>query len=1343
MIRQRPAEDLTFSIPVHLPKGTKFRTGAKPALLDSKGKQIDNLSAALMTDAAAANNPDAGKIGQAAIRVDGSTAVIIADADFLADPAVTYPVTVETSSEEWVGTGIDGDTHVSQVRPDGQLNNSLTWMHAGRSHSGAQTHRAYYRFNIHGTPLEGGTVSNADFRIFNYNSHDCSDTANPGIELRQIIGEWSMQSLTWSKQPSTTINGHVGNKGAYDVDCPEGEGELYYSIEQIVQEWMNGAPDRGIRLGSPIETEAQNWRTYRSYEYGGYDTYPFTPRGPVLFIEYEPGIVKQEVVVPIAYTGPDQDEPLTYAEAMAQRLETSESAPPAPTITLDQAQQLGEQTSDTHEVPSDDLLPLPEEEPEANDVTPPTVIETTPAGGAVSIGTDTTIQTVFDEPVSGTVLTLKDPAGTPVQGASESAGEDRVTIFTPAQALAPQTTYTAEVSGSRDTAGNTLAAPYTWSFTRGVGGTPTPDPTDPPPVTQTVTLPLRTDTWIDNQGGVGPASPTLWVGVYGDTDLRAVERTYLNFDTSAIADKTVVSADLKLWNSGSYGCGGSGAGIKVQRVTSAWQADALRWTNQPSVVSNGEAIARDPDGCTDGVPSNSAWTWSLTGIAQAWASGQANHGIMLRGSDESATAPEYDRGYHAAENDGDDPHPPVLTVTYVTGGGPSPTPDPTTPPPGSDTTPPTVVSVSPADGAEDVPGDAKVKVTFSEPVTGAQLTMLNLFESESVPGQASMSANNTVLTFTPSILLDSWYWLEVTDAKDSAGNTLEPYAWMFANSGWTSARSQSRSVQAAADEKPSIERLWTRPFTTEKEQRVISTLRPDFHVKVSDPLRRRSVVSIEVEHDPDAREQGAGMIWSGSSAPVSSGATATVSIPEGKLADGWRVRWRSRATAMGVAGAWSEWQSLLIRLPQSGKTSSKTEERKAVDAQAVPKTFPYNRVSWDQCWADSLAGQVRGRGNGTLSAGHSSNVYNWCAFAKMRWPVYEVTVDARTGAITSEKYVGQVKFRFSTRLYTHAGSGSTARNPEKDASSGLHGRDMLFRWRVDQIKWEGTNSTYYNAQTLRVGIAVSDKCKITAGPGVSGNHAGKEQPWRTWQADAEAEWTIHSPKNLGEGRHALSSCMIAPSASYTSPLTNVTPSGNFTEFLVQSPVVRCDTSPLITKYTGGCILIDVNPVLVFDATVKIGIRQSAKHVWDAYFHADTWTKPTINEPKKIPGRTPNGRLHRITEGAVPGLEDPDEAPTGTIRANRRNSIRQCEQLWPTVNPEPDGLDCDEFPFASTREGSLAAHGHYSVRYINNGDNRSSGNDLGPFYERQRRLAGDAFWVYPKPVAGDENLPPVR
>ncbi|MER7506715.1 hypothetical protein AB0L05_42145 [Nonomuraea pusilla] len=82
-------------------------------MLNSKGQERIELPAAPMMDAAAMNNPDTGKVGQAPIEIDGDTAALKADNAFLTDPNVTYPITVQTGSGTWVGTGIDGDTHVS------------------------------------------------------------------------------------------------------------------------------------------------------------------------------------------------------------------------------------------------------------------------------------------------------------------------------------------------------------------------------------------------------------------------------------------------------------------------------------------------------------------------------------------------------------------------------------------------------------------------------------------------------------------------------------------------------------------------------------------------------------------------------------------------------------------------------------------------------------------------------------------------------------------------------------------------------------------------------------------------------------------------------------------------------------------------------------------------------------------------------------------------------------------------------------------------------------------------------------------------------------------------------
>ncbi|MER5426279.1 DNRLRE domain-containing protein [Streptosporangium roseum] len=235
--------------------------------------------------------------------------MISPDAGFLADPTVTYPVTMVTASDTWTGTGLDGDTFVSDSYPSSSTNQSLDRIIAGKSNSGSVTWRAYIRFNIANTPLMGGTVENADLRLWNYQSNTCDSR----IIARPIITDWNINTLNLSNQPSVTGQAFAANKGAYDIDCSRGEGELYYSIEEMVQGWMDGAKDYGVRLSAVAESDITNWRWYRSSEYGYWDEY--SPRGPVLFVQYTPAPPKY-LVVPRAYEGSTPPE-TTYEEDKA------------------------------------------------------------------------------------------------------------------------------------------------------------------------------------------------------------------------------------------------------------------------------------------------------------------------------------------------------------------------------------------------------------------------------------------------------------------------------------------------------------------------------------------------------------------------------------------------------------------------------------------------------------------------------------------------------------------------------------------------------------------------------------------------------------------------------------------------------------------------------------------------------------------------------------------------------------------------------------------------------------------------------------------------------------------
>ncbi|MFF4414927.1 RHS repeat-associated core domain-containing protein [Streptosporangium sp. NPDC001559] len=107
----------------------------------------------------------------------------------------------------------------------------------------------------------------------------------------------------------------------------------------------------------------------------------------------------------------------------------------------------------------------------------------------------------------------------------------------------------------------------------------------------------------------------------------------------------------------------------------------------------------------------------------------------------------------------------------------------------------------------------------------------------------------------------------------------------------------------------SVSGLWT-----------LASAQPSFSAYGGDADSRQLRLEAQVEHDPSAAGQGAGLIWSGAG-DLSTSTCYTTSkcwiqtptVTSGKLKDGWLVRWRVRAsTSSGVAGPWSEWQAAKV-----------------------------------------------------------------------------------------------------------------------------------------------------------------------------------------------------------------------------------------------------------------------------------------------------------------------------------------------------------------------------------------------------------------------------------------------
>nr|WP_189181661.1 DNRLRE domain-containing protein [Microbispora rosea]GLJ83543.1 hypothetical protein GCM10017588_22710 [Microbispora rosea subsp. aerata] len=1371
VFRRKPDGPVTVRLPLTLPAGTKFGKGPQglPQLKDIEGKAVAAPVVLTAMDAKVEASPEQGRSSRvdAHVETSGTTSELVftPDAEFLADPAVTYPVTIAASSE-WFGGGKPADSWVSKNEPYSN-HGADGWLRAGTTQTSADIARVYLKFDTE--ELWGATVVDADLIIWNYKSGGpngalCGESLGSGIVVQRVTSEWSEGWVTWDEQPTRASETEGPNKAGYNYDasgtwCAKDEA-LWHQVTTMARAWIeNGQTNYGMVLRAVNETATTNWRQYYSSEYGGGNPYPGYRHPPTLMVEYTPA---REEIVAVWGMSPSNN---SVSDIVEEGLASVpfQNPPAVPREQMDAAALEGDGYTETQpEVMTipDGLTPEEVDEflegprPTASP-TPPSVVSTEPTAGQTGVGTNAQIKVTFSEPVVGEDITIKDAQGAAVAGSAVLEPGDTRLVFTPDQALARDTTYTAEVNGARNVMDATMS-PYTWSFTTGqtessptpspspthppTSPTPSPSPT-PPPTSTTISLPVRTDTWLDNEGWSGPDEETLWVGAYGYSTQRTIERSYLTFDTSVLLGKTITEAKLELWNSpeSSYGCGDGNSGIKVQRITAPWNVATLRWGNQPSTTNIDEAVAKDSLECTDDewAPSDVAWSWSVTGIVRAWASGQANYGLLLRGADESASAPIYDRGFESSEASGvGTSHPPVLKVTYVNGAGASPTPT-ATPTAGPDTVPPTVIRVQPEDEAENVPANTKVKVTFSEPVTDAQFYLLDIFTETDVPGTVSMSDNNTVLTFTPGVPLDSIYWAEVSEVKDAAGNTMtDPYGWLFSvGSLWLQNGQQSAATRAARDAKPSVAKMWTRSVKS-KDGAVVTSTTPQLMVKASSPKKRPSTVEVEIAHDPKGRSQGTGLIWSGSARSSSSGTVGMVQVPKGVLKDGWEVRWRARVTAAGVSGGWSDWESFAIDTSGFGAGSTEQARLGALAATYSASNFKYDRIKDnDDCKANGRS--AYGYVNKVLmnKKGYTRNRFSYCVtymagLVKFKYDKYGRVKKNIWG---DPEYTDAVWFPMILIGRTYQGS----RTIEFDL------------WVDDAIVTDGEifKTANFTIGMTGTGYPNANACRGIASGSTRTSYTGNADYWDDRTVSFKFDSYVDAASAGPDNPELIGTCTTRTTIALAG-LTGIRETQKHPE---QS--IRCD-SAIYVGYQQGCIFDHEMPSIA----LKEALYPNAySHISAAYLSPNS-THPNANDhvnawppdlprttPKNIPGFSKDNPIHRLYE------------PDGKRKSrNRGRSQSACRwsyyPSWNGKNPPSfpwvtQGLECDEFPFASTYEGAWVwwqenppkdvrdykPRGvNYSVKPIPEDENgkwggRAQGGVL-YYYAYDRMLDGDAFFI---------------
>ncbi|GII18558.1 hypothetical protein Ppa05_52840 [Planomonospora parontospora subsp. antibiotica] len=189
---------------------------------------------------------------------------------------------------------------------------------------------------------------------------------------------------------------------------------------------------------------------------------------------------------------------------------------------------------------------------------------------------------------------------------------------------------------------------------------------------------------------------------------------------------------------------------------------------------------------------------------------------------------------------------------------------------------------------------------------------------------------------------------------------------------------------------PTVGALQVTPSQVVDGTTVTTSAIPTLRATVTDPAAQPLRAEFEVEHDPAATGQGAGQIWAGSLDNVASGTQASATMPEGKLADGWKVRWRVRAinTATTVGSPWSDWQTLTVNVPdpvsEPAVGALQVTPSEQVDGTTVTSTLtpallaqvndPAGKPLRAEAEIEHDPASPEGQGSGQIWAGSADNV---------------------------------------------------------------------------------------------------------------------------------------------------------------------------------------------------------------------------------------------------------------------------------------------------------------------------------------------------------------------------------
>jgi len=294
VLKNRPSTPATVRLPLHL-KGLAVQRDAGSGALtltDARSGRAFTVSPPVMFDAARDRSGEPTHLGQVATALTptgngGYELDLTPDAAYLADPATTFPVTIDPSV---LGAGGQG----TMVRSSYPTTNFQSW---GQTFVGkvlsTESDRSYAQWTNLSSLLAGKHILWATTSIYNTFSYTC--TAQP-VNVYQVTSSWSGSSMTWNTQPTVnTSSVKATGSAAYGTNSAGGTCSAASwlslggsgNLAQLVDGWVKGSTaNYGIEYAADESStccgkKAAGFNDLNNPEKltVSYNSYPGTPAG--------------------------------------------------------------------------------------------------------------------------------------------------------------------------------------------------------------------------------------------------------------------------------------------------------------------------------------------------------------------------------------------------------------------------------------------------------------------------------------------------------------------------------------------------------------------------------------------------------------------------------------------------------------------------------------------------------------------------------------------------------------------------------------------------------------------------------------------------------------------------------------------------------------------------------------------------------------------------------------------------------------------------------------------------------------------------------------------------------